>query len=101
MAGELIALEGDEIVMRFTADAAAFAFVNDPDPAYGPRPPVTDKTRWLRDVFAALTEEDEAGESLITRALDKAMHEAWQDGALGLDHNARGVGGTLKENGDA
>lgn len=90
MAGELIALEGTEIVMRFSADAAAFAFANDPDPAA--RPPVSDKAQWLRDVFHAMTAEDEAGESLITRALDKAMREAWQQGSLGLDHDAaRGV----------
>jgi hypothetical protein len=73
--------------MRFSADAAAFAFENDPDPAYGQRPPVSDKSQWLRDVFNALTAEDESGNSLLTKALDDAMHEAWQQGSLGLDHD--------------
>jgi len=93
MRGDFISIEGGEIIMRFTTDAAAFAFANDPDPSHGARPPVTDKAQWLRDVFYALTAEDEAGESHITRALDKAMHEAWQQGSTALDHDAGGVGG--------
>jgi hypothetical protein len=89
----LAQIEGDSIVIRLTADACAFAFVNDPQ-AQEPRPPVIDKQAFLRDTFNALTAEGEDGSTPLTDVLDKAMVRAMEDGSDALDHDAAGVAPT-------
>jgi hypothetical protein len=79
----LLTLEGDCIVMRFTADAAACAYANDPH-FPEPRPPVIDKQQFLRDVFGALTKEREDGSTHLTDALDWATTEAVEQGSEGI-----------------
>lgn len=83
----LAGIEGDAIVIRFTADAAAFAFEHDPQ-AQSPQPPVTDKAAFLRDVLDCLTSEREDGATLLTDALDRAMRKAAEQGSEGIDYDA-------------
>lgn len=83
----LAGIEGDAIVIRFTADACAFAFANDPQ-AREPRPPVVDKQQFLRDTLSELTAEREDGSTPLTDMLDRAMVKAMENGSDALDHDA-------------
>lgn len=80
-------IEGDAIVLRFSADALAFAFANDPQ-AHEPRPAVIDKRAFLRDVLGELTREKEDGSNPLTDVLDKAAVAAWEQGSEGLDFDS-------------
>jgi hypothetical protein len=96
----LLTLEGDCIVMRFTADAAAFSYANDPR-FPEPRPPVIDKQLFLRDVFGSLTKEREDGSTRLTDALDWATTDAMEQGSEGIgDMPDPGVEMSLENQGE-
>lgn len=88
----LAGIEGDALVIRFTADACAFAFANDPQ-ANDPRPLVVDKRQFLRDTLSEVTAEREDGQTPLTDMLDRAMVKAMENGSDALDYDAAGVKG--------
>ena len=89
----LAGIEGDALVIRFTADACAFAFANDPQ-ANDPRPLVVDKRQFLRDTLSEVTAEREDGQTPLTDMLDRAMVKAMENGSDALDYDAAGVAPT-------
>jgi hypothetical protein len=52
--------------------------------SYEPLFVITDETGWAEDVRKALTHEDEAGESMLTRLLDKAFEKVLQRGSCNV-----------------
>jgi hypothetical protein len=46
---------------------------------------VRDDMQFAKDVARAMEEEDEAGNSMLTKMLDEASVKAWEDGSEGCD----------------
>ena len=94
MSQGFVFLEGDAIVIRLTADAAAFAWqtgmwaehrIGYPQESV---PPVTDKALFLRAIYDELTREEENGETAVHRMLDKAFRRIHDYGCEGVDWEA-------------
>lgn len=99
MSQGFVFLEGDQIVIRLTADANAFAWQTgmwaegrSGYPQESP-PPITDKQEFLKAVYDELTKEEENGETAVHRMLDQALRNVYEDGCDGVDWDANGVGG--------
>lgn len=81
-------IEGDELVIRIGIDTLAFAGEQEngtEGPVIG-NSKVLDVREWAKDVRIEIENEDEAGNSLLTRMLDKAMSNARDNGSTALSY---------------
>ena len=89
---ELIAIEGDEIVIRVSMDALVFATEHGPaleawsdEHSRFRGVKVTDPRKWLVSVFRALRREAENGDTPVHLMLDAALRYAAEQGEEGIE----------------
>lgn len=84
-----IGIEGHQLVIRIGISTLAFcthAEVGGPLPE---KCSVVDKRMWAKHVAAAMKAEEEDGATVINKAIDTAMRDAYYNGSVAIAESAR------------
>ena len=79
-------IDGDDIVIRIAIDALPIAYEGAIElGAVAPGYKITDARKFAKEVINALVDEDEQGTTAVHRLFDKAMEDAIENGAEGVE----------------